>query len=42
MKQLVSIFMSGAIASLPSIIAALGIINNNRAYARQRKDKGID
>ena len=42
MKQLVSIFMSGAIASLPSIIAALGIIiNNNRASARQRKDRSI-
>lgn len=42
MNTYINLFLKGAVASLPSIIAAVGIlINNNRASARQKNDRNI-
>ena len=42
MEDFWKLFFSGAVASLPSIIAAIGIIVNNwRASSRQKKDRSI-
>ena len=42
MNKYLQLFFSGAVASLPSIIAACGIvINNHRASLRQKRDRNI-
>lgn len=42
MNEYIIIFLKGAVASLPSIVAVVGIvINNTRASSRQNKDRNI-